>query len=255
MVGAMATLVDRVGLAIVCTLRAPFTRVSVKINVSYLDAAYAGIFLSSLSIKDAGSTPSFNTYNPKQLKMADFDQSKSFFRRTLLSRLKISAPDIEENICKFAKKGMTSPQIGVALRDSHVRGSAVARGISPNLALFFRGEDKLPAFLARHNILGFVVNPCTTILVFIVTGLLCIRIKENSLAQAIVTTVNIGAMIFVIIAGGYLVPYYALDPDTLIPSAFASYGTKWTAYIITPGAVTALCETLLGSVLPKKIMS
>ncbi|KAA8519090.1 hypothetical protein F0562_013346 [Nyssa sinensis] len=144
-----------------------------------------------------------------------------------------------------------------------VRGSVVALGISPNLALFFGGKDKLPAFLAHHSILGFVVDPCAAILVFIVTGLLCIRIKESSLAQAIVTTVNIGAMIFVIIASGYLVtstaeevknhqrdlplgmgislsiccilymmvsdvivglvPYYTLDPDTPIPSAFASH--------------------------------
>ncbi|KAA8516899.1 hypothetical protein F0562_017283 [Nyssa sinensis] len=211
-----------------------------------------------------------------------------------------------------------------------VGGSAVARGISPNLALFFGGEDKLPAFLARHSILGIVVDPCAAILVFIVTGLLCIGIKESVLAQAIVTIVNIGAMIFVIIAGGYLgfktgwvgyklpsgyfpfgvngmlagsatvffsyigfdsvtstaeevknpqrdlplgigislsiccilymmvsavivglVPYYALDPDTPIPSAFASHGMEWAAYIITAGAVTALCATLLGSVLPQ----
>lgn len=47
-------------------------------------------------------------------------------------------------------------------------------------ALFFGGEDKLPAFLARHTIscLGIVVDPCAAILVFIVTGLLCVGIKE-----------------------------------------------------------------------------
>uniref|UniRef100_A0A5B7AUL5 Putative cationic amino acid transporter 4, vacuolar isoform X1 n=1 Tax=Davidia involucrata TaxID=16924 RepID=A0A5B7AUL5_DAVIN len=211
-----------------------------------------------------------------------------------------------------------------------VGGSAVARGISPNLALFFGGEDKLPAVIARHTILGIVVDPCAAILVFIVTGLLCFGIKESSLAQAIVTTMNVGAMIFVIIAGGYLgfktgwvgyelprgyfpfgvsgmlsgsatiffsyigfdsvtstaeevknpqrdlplgigtslsiccilymlvsaiivglVPYYALDPDTPISSAFASYGMEWAVYIITTGAVTALCASLMGSVLPQ----
>lgn len=47
-------------------------------------------------------------------------------------------------------------------------------------ALFFGGEDKLPTFLARYSIsfLGIVVDPCAAILVFIVTGLLCVGIKE-----------------------------------------------------------------------------
>ncbi|RVW90318.1 Cationic amino acid transporter 2, vacuolar [Vitis vinifera] len=87
-----------------------------------------------------------------------------------------------------------------------IGGSAVARGISPNLALFFGGEDKLPAFLVRYTIswLGIVVDPCAAILVFIVTGLLCVGIKESTLAQTIVTVVNVCVMVFIIIAGGYL---------------------------------------------------
>ncbi|KAI8032595.1 Acyl-coenzyme A thioesterase 13 [Camellia lanceoleosa] len=40
--GATATLVDIVGSAVICTVGAPFTGVSVEINVSYLDAAYVG---------------------------------------------------------------------------------------------------------------------------------------------------------------------------------------------------------------------
>ncbi|KAL5580225.1 hypothetical protein UlMin_012667 [Ulmus minor] len=44
-----------------------------------------------------------------------------------------------------------------------------------------------------------------------------------------------------------LVPYYALDLNTPISSAFSSYGLKWPVYIITTGAVTALCTSLLGS--------
>ncbi|KAI9164819.1 hypothetical protein LWI28_002670 [Acer negundo] len=40
--GATATLVDLVGSAVIFTLGAPATGVSVEINVSYLDAAYAG---------------------------------------------------------------------------------------------------------------------------------------------------------------------------------------------------------------------
>lgn len=39
--GATATLVDLVGSAVIYTVGAPFTGVSVEINISYLDAAYA----------------------------------------------------------------------------------------------------------------------------------------------------------------------------------------------------------------------
>ncbi|KAL6988633.1 Carnitine O-acetyltransferase mitochondrial, partial [Sarracenia purpurea var. burkii] len=213
-----------------------------------------------------------------------------------------------------------------------IGGSAVARGVSPNLALLFGGADSLPAFLARHSLPGLdiVVDPCAALLVFVVTGLLCVGIKESTLAQSIVTTANVCAMMFVIIAGGYLgfktgwagyelpvgyfpfgvdgmlagaatvffafigfdtvastaeevknpqrdlplgigsalsiccmlymlvssvivglVPYYAMDPDTPISSAFASHGMHWAAYIITAGATTALCSTLMGSILPQ----
>ncbi|GMP52564.1 hypothetical protein CsSME_00018325 [Camellia sinensis var. sinensis] len=40
------------------------------------------------------------------------------YKRTPPSWLKISSQDVEDNICKFAKKGMTPSQIGVILRDS-----------------------------------------------------------------------------------------------------------------------------------------
>ncbi|KAH9618687.1 hypothetical protein KSS87_000806 [Heliosperma pusillum] len=213
-----------------------------------------------------------------------------------------------------------------------VGGSAVARGISPNLALLFGGKNGLPSFLARQYIpaIDVTVDPCAAVLVFVVTGLLCIGIKESTFAQGIVTIGNVCAMIFVIIAGGYiglkngwpgyklsagyfpfgvdgmlagsatvffayigfdsvaataeevknpqrdlplgiaaalsvccalymlvsmvvvgLVPYYTMDPDTPISSAFASYGMHWAVYIITVGAVTALCSTLMGSLLPQ----
>ncbi|KAL8460153.1 hypothetical protein ACS0TY_031893 [Phlomoides rotata] len=213
-----------------------------------------------------------------------------------------------------------------------IGGSAVARGISPNLSLLFGGPDSLPSILSRHTIPGFgiVVDPCAAILVILVTGLLCMGIKESALAQGIVTAVNVCALIFVIVAGGYLgfksgwrgyelssgyfpfgaggmlagaatvffaytgfdsvtstaeevknpqkdlplgigfalsicctlyilvsvvivglVPYYAMDPDTPISSAFASHGMKWAAYIITIGSCTALCSSLMGSLLPQ----
>ncbi|EXC17873.1 40S ribosomal protein S13 [Morus notabilis] len=41
------------------------------------------------------------------------------YKRTPPSWLKISSQDVEENMCKFAKKGLTPSQIGVILRDSH----------------------------------------------------------------------------------------------------------------------------------------
>lgn len=44
--GATATLVDMVGSAVIFTVGAPHTGVSVEINVSYLDAAYADVCAS-----------------------------------------------------------------------------------------------------------------------------------------------------------------------------------------------------------------
>ncbi|VFQ61622.1 unnamed protein product [Cuscuta campestris] len=209
-------------------------------------------------------------------------------------------------------------------------GAAAARGISPNLAIFFGGEDKLPAILARQTFLGILVDPGAAVLVLIITILLCTGIKESSLAQTIITTINIFALIFIVIAGSYLgfktgwagyglqsgyfpfgvngllagsatvffsyigfdlivstseevknpqrdiplgigaalaicatlymlvsavivglVPYYALDRDTPVSSAFANYGMNWAVYIITTGAVTALCASLIGAIIPQ----
>jgi cationic amino acid transporter 1 len=213
-----------------------------------------------------------------------------------------------------------------------IGGSAVARGISPNLALFFGGPDSLPWILARHEIprLDVVVDPCASFLVFVVTGLLCVGIKESSFVQGVVTVLNCFVMLFVIIAGSYigfqtgwvgykvaggffpygingmlagsatvffayigfdsvastaeevknpqrdlpfgiatalsiccslymlvsvvivgLVPYFAMDPDTPISSAFAKHGMHWAMYLVTSGAVLALCSTLMGSILPQ----
>jgi small subunit ribosomal protein S13e len=61
------------------------------------------------------------------------------YRRTPPSWLKVTAEEVEENICKFAKKGLTPSQIGVILRDSHgiaqvksVTGSKVLRILKKN---------------------------------------------------------------------------------------------------------------------------
>lgn len=213
-----------------------------------------------------------------------------------------------------------------------IGGSAVARGITPNLALFFGGPDSLPSFLARAQIPGLdiVVDPCAAVLVIIVTILLCVGIKESAVIQSAVTILNVFVMLFIIIAGGYIgfqtgwvgysvtsgyfpygvdgmlagsatvffayigfdtvastaeevknpqrdlpwgiasslsvccflymmvsivivgmVPYFAMDPDTPISSAFATHGMQWAMYIVTAGAVLALFSTLMGSLLPQ----
>lgn len=41
------------------------------------------------------------------------------YRRTAPSWLKTTPEEVADQICKFAKKGLTPSQIGVLLRDSH----------------------------------------------------------------------------------------------------------------------------------------
>ncbi|KAK8268810.1 hypothetical protein V6Z11_D11G092200 [Gossypium hirsutum] len=53
------------------------------------------------------------------------------YKRTPPSWLKISSQDVEDNICKFAKKGLTPSQIGVILRDSH--GIAQVKSLAPEI--------------------------------------------------------------------------------------------------------------------------
>eukprot|EP00250_Pteridium_aquilinum_P015039 c22343_g1_i2 orf=127-1341(+) len=84
-----------------------------------------------------------------------------------------------------------------------VGGSAVARGISPNLALLIGGQANLPSWLSRSTISGtsIVVDPCAAILVILVTALLCAGVKESAMVQAIITYTNICVLIFVIVVG------------------------------------------------------
>ncbi|CAL0321622.1 unnamed protein product [Lupinus luteus] len=213
-----------------------------------------------------------------------------------------------------------------------IGGAAVARGITPNLAALVGGADNLPFFLSRQLIPGIdiVLDPLAVIIIFIITGLLCVGIKESTMVQSVVTSVNICVLVFVILAGGYLgfksgwvgyelptgyfpfgvdgmlagsatvffayigfdavastaeevknpqrdlplgiggslflccglymmvsivivglVPYYAINPDTPISTAFADHGMQWAAYIINAGAFTALCASLMGGILPQ----
>ena len=61
------------------------------------------------------------------------------YKRTPPSWLKISASDVEEHVCKLAKKGLTPSQIGVILRDSNgiaqvksVTGQKIVRILKAN---------------------------------------------------------------------------------------------------------------------------
>ncbi|KAE9590217.1 hypothetical protein Lal_00027887 [Lupinus albus] len=213
-----------------------------------------------------------------------------------------------------------------------IGGAAVARGITPNLAALVGGANNLPFFLSRQLIPGIdiVVDPLAVIIIFIITGILCFGIKESTMVQSVVTSVNICVLVFVIVAGGYLgfksgwvgyelptgyfpfgvdgmlagsatvffayigfdavastaeevknpqrdlplgiggslflccglymmvsivivglVPYYAINPDTPISTAFSDHGMQWAAYIINAGAFTALCASLMGGILPQ----
>eukprot|EP00833_Pecoramyces_ruminatium_P010821 jgi/Orpsp1_1/1184853/evm.model.c7180000091263.1 len=55
------------------------------------------------------------------------------YKRTPPSWLKTTSEEVIENICKFAKKGMTPSQIGVVLRDSH--GIAQVKSVTGNKIL------------------------------------------------------------------------------------------------------------------------
>ena len=50
------------------------------------------------------------------------------YKRTPPSWQKISSSDVEDQVCKYAKKGMTPSQIGVTLRDSN--GIAQVRAVT-----------------------------------------------------------------------------------------------------------------------------
>ncbi|PON82178.1 Amino acid/polyamine transporter [Trema orientale] len=232
----------------------------------------------------------------------------------------------------YAELSSRCPSAGSAYHYSYICAGEGYFNEKIDKGFLFGGENNLPAFLARQYIPGLdiMVDPFAAVLVFIVTGLLSVGIKESSRAQAIVTTANVCALLFVIIAGAYLgfksgwvgyevptgyfpfgvdgmlagsatvffayigfdsvastaeevknpqrdlplgigaalsiccalymlvsivivglVPYHAMDPDTPISTAFASHGMHWASYVITVGAVTALCSTLMGSLLPQ----
>ncbi|CAK9235187.1 unnamed protein product, partial [Sphagnum troendelagicum] len=86
-----------------------------------------------------------------------------------------------------------------------VGGSTVARGISPNLGVFFGGEQNLPSWIVRRTIPGIdiVVDPCAGLLVLVVTGLLCMGIRESARVQSVMVVLNIVVLVFVVLAGSW----------------------------------------------------
>ncbi|KAJ7514744.1 hypothetical protein O6H91_23G057600 [Diphasiastrum complanatum] len=87
-----------------------------------------------------------------------------------------------------------------------VGGSTVARGFSPNLALFVGGQEKLPIWLMRQQIPGtnIILDPCAGLLVVVVTLLLCAGIKESATAQTIMTAGLVLVLLFVIFVGSWI---------------------------------------------------
>lgn len=55
------------------------------------------------------------------------------YKRTSPSWIKISSQDVDENICKFDKKGLTPSHIGVILLDSH--GISQVKSVTGNKIL------------------------------------------------------------------------------------------------------------------------
>lgn len=55
------------------------------------------------------------------------------YKRSSPSWLKVTADQVEKNVCKFAKKGLNPSQIGVMLRDSH--GVAQVKSVTGNKIL------------------------------------------------------------------------------------------------------------------------
>ncbi|KAL0304155.1 UNVERIFIED_CONTAM: 40S ribosomal protein S13 [Sesamum radiatum] len=67
------------------------------------------------------------------------------------SWLKISSQDVEDNICKFAKRGMTPSQIGVILRDSHGIAQALHQKIPEDLYHLIKKAVAIRKHLERNR--------------------------------------------------------------------------------------------------------
>nr|GLL27144.1 cationic amino acid transporter 2, vacuolar-like isoform X1 [Ipomoea trifida] len=166
-----------------------------------------------------------------------------------------------------------------------IGGSAVARGISPNLSTMAQGfitmanicamvfvivvggylgfktgwpGYDLPVGYFPFGVNGMLTGASTVFFSYIGFDTVAstseeVKNPQRDLPLGIGLALLICCMLYMLVSAVIvgLVPYYAMDPDTPISTAFGSYGIEWAVYIITTGACTALCSTLLGSLLPQ----
>ncbi len=126
-----------------------------RFHVTFLQSCYFVDWLVEAKPSSGGNQENLIVYfnlfrNTKAVKMGrmhskgkGMSKSARPYKRTPPSWLKVTSEDVEEQVCKFAKKGLTPSQIGVILRDSHgiaqvksVTGSKVLRILKKNGTLF-----------------------------------------------------------------------------------------------------------------------
>ncbi|WJX23274.1 ribosomal 40S subunit protein S13 [Trifolium repens] len=73
------------------------------------------------------------------------------YKRTPPTWINISTHDVDDTICKFAKKGLTPSQIGVILRDSH--GISQVKSIT---------GSKILRILKAHGLAPEILKICIT---------------------------------------------------------------------------------------------
>ncbi|WOK99008.1 hypothetical protein Cni_G07720 [Canna indica] len=79
-----------------------------------------------------------------------------------------------------------------------------------------------------------------------------VKNPQRDLPSGIATALSICCLLYMMVSVVVgLVPYFAMDPDTPISTAFARNDVKWAVYIITSGAVLALCSDSMGFLLPQ----
>jgi len=81
-------------------------------------------------------------------------QSALPYRRSVPTWLKLTSEDVQEQIFKLAKKGLTPSQIGVILRDSH--GVAQVRFVTGNKILRILKGKGLASEIPED--LSFLIN-------------------------------------------------------------------------------------------------
>ena len=114
--------------------------------------------------------------------------------------------------------------------DSVTSTAEEARNLSRQLHLLQYISHSLPRCIhVKSAIIMTHYESNTTILCVSVLLILQVKQPQRDLPLGIAIALSICCILYmlvsVVIVG--LVPYYALDPDTPISSAFASYGVQW----------------------------